>query len=497
VAAEDSAANRGLAEGGLTLVNEGGAEMIPAVTSAVREAATCYGLSPDAADELREACEALLRRVSETPDDPDGGQFKVTVGHAPGRVVVQIDDHGEPYELADDAPSDPQAAIHEPSQLLDFMHERVDRIDYLYRGREGNRIELTKRIAGDDAGREEPVHPQDIDPDQPVEVRPMVEADAIPFVRNVYRSFGYTYSGEWAYHAEEVSRQVKAGVLNAWVATTRDGTVVGHAAIERDPPTARLGEGGAAVVDPAFRHHGISLKLGMAALEWTKEQELVALLAYTTTRHPQSQKTCVDLGGRELALLMGYIPASIRYRSIGEGDESSGVLVMYLGLGPDPDHEVHAPPQHREMLERIYEGCKLNGRFVDHGGRAEPSGPTRVDISIEASRSLARLDVTQIGSDFGEAMGLQLERLERGGITTAYVDLPLSRPETPSACDELERLGFFFAGAFPSDEASGWRLRLQYLDPEMEIKGDQVQVASDFATELRDYVLDFRSTARS
>jgi GNAT superfamily N-acetyltransferase len=490
VAKGDTAAEQGPAQTGFVVVNKAGPQMTPAVASAVREAATCYGLSPSAADEVREACEALLRRVAASPDDPERGHFEVTVSHRPGRVVVQIDDHGMPYELVDDAASDPQAAIHAPAQLLDFMHERVDRIDYRYRGREGNRIELTKRITRGGTRVADRVDSQEVDADQPVEVRPMVAADSIPFVRNVYRSFGYTYAGEWAYHAEEVAHLLESGALTAWVAATEDGAIVGHAAIQRDPPTARLGEGGAAVVDPAFRHHGISIKLGLAALEWTQQQELVGLLAYATTHHPQSQKTCVDLGGRELGLLLGYIPAQVRYRSIGEGDRSSGVMVMYLALGADPQHEVHAPPQHRDMLGRIYEACELNGDFAGVEKPPERRGPTRVDVAVEADRSLARLDVTRVGSEFADAMRMQLDRLERGGIVTVYVDLPLSLPETPSACDELEGLGLTFAGVYPSGEDAGWRLRLQFIGPHAEIERDEIEVASDFGAELRDYVLD-------
>jgi len=99
VAAQDPA------ETGFMVVNKAGSQMTPAVASAVREAAACYGLSP-AADELREACDALLRRVAASPDDPERGHFEVTINHRPGRIVVQIDDHGAPYELADDAASD-------------------------------------------------------------------------------------------------------------------------------------------------------------------------------------------------------------------------------------------------------------------------------------------------------------------------------------------------------------------------------------------------------
>jgi GNAT superfamily N-acetyltransferase/anti-sigma regulatory factor (Ser/Thr protein kinase) len=474
------------------IVNTAGAGMTPAIASAVREAAVCHGLAPDGADELREACETLVRRIAAGLEDTNSGGIEVTISRLPGRVVVRIDDPGVPYELADDAAGDPQAAIEAPSELLGFVRERVDHIDYTYRGRAGNRVELTKRITrrrrpkGDD-----PATSQPIDPDQPVEVRRMVEADAIPFVRNVYRSFGYTYSGDWAYRAEDVDQLLESGALTAWVAVAQDGAIVGHAAITRDPPGAKLGEGGAAVVDPAFRHHGIAVKLGMAALEWTQQEELFGLYALATTRHPHSQKAVLDLGGRELGLLLDYIPGSTTYHEFDEGsDNRSPVMVMYLGLGPSPAHDVHAPPRHRDVLSRIYDACQLNGGFVEVDEDLEPSGHTRMGVSIQTDRDLAKLDITRVGADFAEAARSQLDQLERGGIVNAYVDLPLSLPETPYACDVLERLGLSFAGVFPRADDSGWRLRLQYLHPEKAINRDEVNVASDFGSDLRDYVLE-------
>lgn len=473
------------------IVNTAGPGMTPAVASAVREAAICHGLPPDAADELREACETLVRRVAAGLEGTGSGGFEVTISRRPGRVVVQIDDPGVPYELADDATDDPQAAIQAPSELLGFIRERVDHIEYTYRGRAGNRVELTKRITRRRPSADQPAASEQIDPDQRVEVRPMVEADAIPFVRNVYRSFGYTYAGDWAYRAEDVQHLLESGVLTAWVAATEDGAIVGHAAITRDPPGAKLGEGGAAVVDPAFRHHGIAGKLGLAALEWTQQEELFGLYALATTRHPHSQKAVLDLGGRELGLMLDYIPGSTTYRDFDEGGDSrSPVMVMYLGLGPSPVHDVHAPPRHRDVLNRIYDACQLNGRFVEPDERLEPSGHTRMGVSIQTDRDLAKLDISQVGADFTDAARGQLDQLERGGIANAYVDLPLSLPETPSACDELEQLGLSFAGVFPRGDESGWRLRLQYLRPERAIDRDEINVASDFGSDLRDYVLD-------
>jgi hypothetical protein len=82
---------------GVSVANNAGARMVPAVAAAVREAAVCYGLSPDADDELEEACQELLRRIAASYlEVPEGGCFDVALRRLPGRIVVQIDDRGAP-----------------------------------------------------------------------------------------------------------------------------------------------------------------------------------------------------------------------------------------------------------------------------------------------------------------------------------------------------------------------------------------------------------------
>jgi GNAT superfamily N-acetyltransferase len=486
----------GHAETGVHVANTAGARMIPAVASAVREAALCYGLPAGAADELREACQALFRRIAASYfGEAEQGRLDVMIIRRPGQVVVRIDDQAVPYELVDSAGRGPGTAIAQ-AQLLELIRERVDRFNFVYRGRAGNRVELVKRTTRHRPAHNGPPDAQPIDPDQPVEVRPMVAADAIAFVRNVYHSYGYTYESDWAYRAEDISELLESGVLTAWVAVTPEGAIVGQAAVRRDPPDARLGEGGAAMVDPAFRHHGVGIKLGLAALEWIQQQQLFGVFGFATTRHPYSQKAFVDMGGHELALLLGFIPASVAYRSIDElGEGRSAAMVMYQGLGPNPAHEVHAPPQHRDMLRRIYEAGRLRGDFVEATTRPEPTGQTRVDVYVRTDHNVARIEVTRIGSELVEAVRLHLERLAQGGIAGTYVDLPLSLPETPQACEELERLGLSFAGVFPFDDRAGMRLRLQYLDPDVMVERDDIKVASDFGAELRDYILAARAPA--
>ena len=478
----------------LEIVNAAGALMVPAVASAVREAGVCFGLSAAAADELREACQAVLRRVADIYlGDIVDGRFAVTIHRRPGRVEVRIEDQGVPYELAD-APSWPGLAHDAQAQLLALVGDRLDRFAYHYRGRAGNRIDLVKRITGRRPRRGRTTERPPVGSDQPVEVRAMAPGDERAFVRNIYRTFGYTYTGDWAYSAEEVGEQLEAGLLAAWVALIPDGTIVGAVALHREQPGVRICEGGTMVVDPAFRHRGLALKLALAAVEWIRQQELLGVFGFATTRHPYSQQAVLALGSHEVALLLGFFPSSVVYRGIDTGSKSRpAVMVLYQVIAPNPTHEVHAPLEHRDMLRRIYEHADLRGDFVESGEPVEPTGHTHVAVSIQTARALAELDVTAIGADLVDLVRAQLERLAAGGIATAYVDLPLSRPETPRACDELERLGLSFAGVFPKDDDAGMRLRLQRLEADAALDPDDIQVASDFGAALRDYVLDARA----
>src|SRR5262249_18555931 len=63
---------------------------------------------------------------------------------------------------------------------------------------------------------------------------------------------------------------------------------------------------------------------------------------------------------------------------------------------------------------------------------------------------------------------------------------PLGHPSAQTLCPQLEALGFFFAGIIPELVGEDV-LRLQYLN-EVETDLASVQLASDFARELFEYV---------
>ena len=72
-------------------------------------------------------------------------------------------------------------------------------------------------------------------------------------------------------------------------------------------------------------------------------------------------------------------------------------------------------------------------------------------------------------------------------IDITILDLPISDPSAPSACEIAESLGFFLCGIVPESIEGGDILRLQYLN-NVVFKPENVVVVSDFAKEIFSYI---------
>jgi hypothetical protein len=475
--------------------NCAGVRVNPAIATLVWEAALASGMAPAAADELRMACRVLFYLITDAVDPEAAGDlFEVSVHRHHEAVIVRVDDRGLPYELADVEQRFGEATIVgvPADDVMPFLHRLLDEVHFESRGRQGNRIELVKRLrdAATIPKRTESTAADAVDPSEPVDVRPMTADDAIAFARDVYRSYGYSYASDWAYRADVIDEQLQSGVLHGWVGECC-GCVVGHICIRRDPPDARFGEAGLAMIEPRFRHQNLGGRLGLAMSTWAYEQGLLGIFGEATTIHPFSQRASLKGGGHELAIMVGYIPA-MSYEGIGETGRRIAAALVLLKLRPLPVRAVHAPARHREILRRIYAINQLEGDFVD--GAAEPRRPTgdsRFSLRARADYDLAIIDVHRPGADLGDVAAERLRRLRGGAVRVIHADLPLSAPETPAACGVLEGLGFFFAGVAAVDDDQGYRLRLQYLN-DVEVVPEDIKVASDFGRELRDYVLAAR-----
>lgn len=73
-------------------------------------------------------------------------------------------------------------------------------------------------------------------------------------------------------------------------------------------------------------------------------------------------------------------------------------------------------------------------------------------------------------------------------LDAIYLDLPLEDPATALVAEHLEALGVSYAGLFPNNRTDGDVMRMQSLH-RIQIKADDVSVASDHGRELLDFVL--------
>ncbi len=188
-------------------------------------------------------------------------------------------------------------------------------------------------------------------------------------------------------------------------------------------------------------------------------------------------------------MLLGYIPATVRYERLDAQDvvPRRSVTLFYLKTNEGPDRRLHAPSRHRPMVERILARGGLAGT-VDTGPEvALSSAPTRLDVQVRRDHNQAAMVVVEAGDDFAARVGAELRDLCLHHLDCIYVDLPLGSPASAAAGTELDTLGFRFGGIFPNRSVDGHVLRLQYLN-NVAVRRSDVVVVSDLGRELLAYV---------
>jgi len=259
---------------------------------------------------------------------------------------------------------------------------------------------------------------------------------------------------------------------------------VGHLAVTVEHPDSPVGEAGQAVVDPRFRGHHLFPKMKTFMAEQCGDSGMYGLYSEATAVHPYSQKGNLQLGARETGFLLGYIPATVTYKQIGEEKEGrrGSAALFYMRVTGEPEREIFPPLPYLEEVRRVVEH---NGLRRVIGEVPEPTlRPSRMSVEVRQDHNLAFMRVDEPGADLKELVHRHLRDLSLHRVDCVYVDLPLSDPATPGATARLIDLGVFFGGIIPEAHAAGGDvLRLQYLN-NVEVRADDVSTASDFGEEL-------------
>lgn len=472
-------------------------EFLPAVMSFVREMSLKIGLSTREGERLGLVVEEACLNVIEHAFDPEEpGAYDVVILRRPGQIIISVEDRGLPFDFKK------YEAKYESSFGIILMKAFADEVRFLNLGHEGKRVEVIKHLPYQDISAYISADEKVLSPsvtilpeDIPITVRPTEPGDSVNLARCIYRCYGYTYANDYIYYPDRMKELLESGLLLSYIALNPEGEVIGHIAIKRNSPEARVGDGGQAVVDPRYRGNGFLGRLILSFADYAMQKGMYGAYSEAVTIHPFSQKASLAIGGFETGVLLGFIPPNVAFKKIiiGETQKRQTVVLMYTSVNMEPARNIYPPLQHEAIICDIYGKSTLKRNIVSvtgYKGWAEMGMQSKVSVRVAAEIGQAYIQVIEFGADLEELVKFRLNELCLRRIDCIYIDLPLSDPATQRSVAALEMQGFFFGGIIP-ELYDGDILRLQYLN-NLDVKDEQIQTASDFGKRLVEYVLKAR-----
>ncbi|MCL5125349.1 MAG: GNAT family N-acetyltransferase [Deltaproteobacteria bacterium] len=480
----------------LTLNND--PRLFVAVADLVSSTAETHGFPPNEAGEIGKLTRNVLEHLfGINAQGNDDAPFKISIFIRSCEFFVSFEYKGLPIELKDDNSNS------ESPFSLSISSPAIDRVNLINRGKEGQSLELIKilptvmcdfelseELSGNSTEKI-PVlgHAEDLD------IRMIRPDEGVRLARCFYRVYGYTYGPRYVYSPDLLNILIESGKLVSAVAVDKAGEVVAHGAMRRTKPDDRVAELISLAVDPEFRGVGLAAKIHLYLMNYARGLGLRGVFGEAVTIHPFSQRLCRSLGGKESAVMPGYIPPAY-YKGIADNNYGKRQVAIVYFFPLDLSSEsgrVFAPLNYQDILKKIYGRL---GLYRDFGSELVvpwgiSCGETSLSLVVSNDINSASIVVNSYCPDTAKVIEFRLKQLIKEGIEYISLDLPLGDPLTPYFSQELETMGFFFSGVIPH-LVDGDALRLQFLNTR-EINFDSASIESKFAKELVNYVISKRN----
>ena len=479
--------------------------------SFVRENAALIGFEAAATHAIDLGAEEAISNVMKHAFAPsEDAEFSIICEHLPLGLKIVIKDKGQPFD-PDAAPeydsSNPEEALSGGGLGLFLMREFMDEVSFHILGRDGNELHLVKYLYGEAAER--PSAPEDTADsgrtDEPVPLPPrsvpfvvrLAEpSEAIEITKCAYEAYEYSYGHEHIYYPERLKKLIESGAIVSAVAVTDDDsrTIMAHNALILDNPDDATAEIGMAFTKKRYQSQGCAQATGQFLFKEAIRRGLYGILIDCTTAHVYSQRAALSAGARECCILLGIDPEAQSWKHFTSQSQRVSNVIAHIRVPsttwPTPRRvwSIYAPPQHREMIEKIYANLGEAPSFPEEHPPAElPESLSSIEVHTGASyQKTASIEAKRYGADIVPQIGRALKRLCLDRLEVVYLFLDLSDALTATVTGKLEALGFFFAGIIPRADGAD-RLELQYLNNVL-IDYDRIHLYSDFAKELLGYI---------
>ena len=479
------------------------------VQSFVREAAQQYGFTGDDLYKIELAIEEGVTNVMKyafADDDDEPATFDVICERVQLGMRIIIKEKGIPFDPERLPKFDPDCDLDQMASSgmgLFLMRESMDEVAFVNLGPEGKETHLTKflprksvedlltpeeRQAEATAKPEAPEKPRTVEK-IPYTVRHMAPDEAIEISRCAYKSHGYTFFDDHIYYPDRIIELNATEEMISVVAVTEDNKFMGHSALVYPAPGARIAEFTFVFVNQAYRSQGCMGRLCQFLITTPKKHPLTGVYSYSVANHVYTQRGVLNLGFRDCGILLATSPATWRFKGIAEENEQRiSVVLSFRYIATPPARPIYAPPQHQAMITRLYDNIQ-SAHTCTVPETASPvfdGNESLIETSVFASEQCGEIWVKRYGAQISREIRAILRDLCLRQIAAINLFLPLENPTTWYVTEEIEKLGFFFAGILPETD-QGDVLILQYLN-NVALDYGKIQAYSDVAKDVLAYI---------
>lgn len=460
-------------------------KLIPAISNFIKEIALLHNFTKKQAENLKLISEKSCKYIIHYSFEENKNEYyKIFIERKPGKFIIAIEDKGLPFDIVKF-----EKKYNTKSVLLPYK-PYVDEIHFFNLGRKGKRLELVKKLNYKKKTiKEKVIRIKKEKIIQNITIRLMHSDEGIALARCVYRTYGYTY-GEFMYHPEIIKEMIKSGLHQSMVAVNENNEIVAHLSLSKLNEKSSVAEIGQAFVNPAYRGKGLFGKMKNKLIEYAKSKNIQGLYSESVTVHPYTQEANHSIGATETGIMLAYIPQNVSFKKIKEKQtHRQAAVLFYLNLKSEKKQRVYIPEKHFKLIQKIYNYGNFSREIekVYISKKMKQSIKSKINLKLFPEFAFSFLEVMKYGFDFQSSVQSHLKELCYHEIKSIFIDLPLTNPLSPVFCNEIEELGFFFAGIIP-DLIHGDVIRLQYLN-NVVVDKDNVILVSDFARTLFDYVL--------
>ena len=284
--------------------------------------------------------------------------------------------------------------------------------------------------------------------DSPYRVEPFQPVDAEKVSHLFVEIYGDAYPIKTVYDPEKLIAAFESGHYFPFLVRTDSDRIVAYGALYHSAPYEGIYEFGQGIVSSDVRGSGI----GRILFEYVAGyiQTLPGSEVYfgeAVCSHTHTQKAGAMIKTIETGIEIDLMPAEI-YKKDHTVTGRVAVLDMFRSFISKP-HTVHVPDTYEDIIRYIYSGFDDRRTIAVSTGNMPSDQLTEMSVKVFEFAGVARIAVTNSGSDFEQVFTLNECLLLNQNITVIQIWLKSSWPWIGEAVEVLRKNGYFFGGVFP------------------------------------------------